>query len=130
VELPGTPKGVIQPLIMAQELGNISADIVIGIADGSVDNTDGGGSNPVFILDAVIRPWQYSRRLPLRKRWFVYGDEGWQPLEEGRYELIGEREQWPAHLRFRLEIRTPDGELEYRAEKAVEVPTELTEGDV
>jgi hypothetical protein len=125
VELHGTAKGVIQPLIVVQELGSISADLVITMVDAAADDTD--GANPVFILDAVVRPWQHSRRLPLRRQWFVYGDEGWQPLEKGRYELGGDREQWPAHLRFRLEIRTPDGELEYRAEKAVEAPAEPSE---
>jgi hypothetical protein len=102
-----------------------AADMAVGLAAGQA----AGNSGPLFILDAVIRPWQYSRRLPLRKQWLVYTDEGWLPLEGGRYELTGEKEQWPAHLRFRLEIHTPDGELEYRAEKAVEVPVEPEEED-
>jgi hypothetical protein len=153
VELPGTPKGTIQPLIMVQELGSISADIVISrempkglMPDSGARLLQGspgaaaimepvgslavdGSSGPVFVLDAIIRPWQYSRRLPLRKQWLVYTDDGWLPLEKGRYELPREKELWPAHLRFRLEIRTPDGELEYRAEKAIEVSAESAEED-
>jgi hypothetical protein len=134
VELPGTSKGVIQPLIMVQELGSINADIIVNRetpetpANATADGTEPGavtGSNPVFILDAAIGPWQHGRRLPLRKRWFVNIDEGWLPLEEGRYVLTGEKQQQPVYLRFRLEIYTPDGELEYRTEKAIDLSAVL-----
>jgi hypothetical protein len=39
------------------------------------------------------------------------------------------RPERPAHLRFRLEIYTLDGELEYRTEKAMNFPAVLSEED-
>jgi hypothetical protein len=132
VELPGTPGGVAQPLIMAQERGSISADILIRHEPAAGTKTDGNtitdagpeedaglGTRDAFILDTLVRPWQYARRLPLLKRWFVNIGEGWVPLDGNRYDPPANAGEEPvsAPLRFRVELYTPDGELEYRAEK-------------
>ncbi|MDR2739649.1 MAG: hypothetical protein LBB68_07440 [Treponema sp.] len=121
VEIPGTPAGTIQPLIMVQEKGSLGTDILIHPEN--VKNTE--SENPVnsLTLDALVRPWQYSRRLPLRKRWFVNAGDGWTPLEGNRYEISANSDgeivegAVSVPLRFRLELYTPDGEVEYRIEK-------------
>ncbi|WP_169313427.1 OmpL47-type beta-barrel domain-containing protein [Treponema primitia] len=137
VELPGTPAGLSQPLIMVQERGSVVADILVRQEIVEADAVESAqlatptlvGKFPaqVFILEALVQPWQYRRRLPLRERWLVYGDEGWMPLEGNRWEAaevaIGES----GHLRFRLELYTPDGVVEYRAEKAVELDGDFVE---
>jgi hypothetical protein len=105
---------------VVQERGSVFAEITVR-DDGTDRQTQ--GTDTVFeagttiIMDAVVSPWQYSRRLPLRKRWFVDGEEGWIPLEGNSFELKGEEES--AYLRFRLELHTPDGQIEYRAEKTI-----------
>jgi hypothetical protein len=104
VELPGTPAGAILPLIMAQERGGVGADILI-----RRESDDDG-----LVLEAPAQPWQYSRRLPLRRRWFVNAGDGWEALEGNRYV---EKEPPADFLRFRVELYTPDGEVEYRTEK-------------
>jgi hypothetical protein len=126
VELAGTPPGTLLPLILVQERGSIFAEIVI-----HREEVREAEERTVLTLEALISPWQYSRRLPLRRRWFVNTGDGWIPLEENRYELprdLGEgvpdrsREgsfESPGgeYLRFRLEVYTPDGSVEYRTEK-------------
>jgi hypothetical protein len=112
-ELPGTPAGSALPLIMAQERGGLSADILIRREN----------EGEALILDALVQPRQHSRRLPLQRRWFVNAGDGWEALEGNRYEADALLEDPPddesiaAPLRFRLELRTPDGEVERRVEK-------------
>jgi hypothetical protein len=116
VELPGTPAGVALPLVMAQEKGEVAAEILIRRED----------PEEALVLEALVRPWQHSRRLPLRKRWFFNSGEGWEALEGNRYREADPSERPPeedsvaAPLRFRLELYTPDGEVEYRVEKVWE----------
>ncbi|WP_010259465.1 OmpL47-type beta-barrel domain-containing protein [Treponema primitia] len=125
VEISGTPSGIIQPLIMVQEKGSVGADILINreTAELPVDS---------FTLEALVQPWQYSRRLPLRKRWFVNTGDGWTPLEGNRYEPpldFGEEaveKDISVPLRFRLELYTPDGEVEYRIEKVYGISTDFS----
>jgi hypothetical protein len=107
VELPGTPAGTVLPLIMAQERGGVGADILI--------RRESGGEG--LVLEAPAQPWQYSRRLPLRRRWLVNAGDGWEALEGNRYV---EEEPAAELLRFRVELYTPDGEVEYRTEKVWE----------
>ncbi|MDR1248535.1 MAG: PQQ-binding-like beta-propeller repeat protein [Treponema sp.] len=106
-ELPGTPAGIALPLILAQERGSVGADILI--------RRESGGEG--LILEAPAQPWQHSRRLPLRRRWFVNAGDGWEALEGNRYL---EEEPSAELLRFRVELYTPDGEVEYRTEKVWE----------
>jgi hypothetical protein len=126
VELPGTPAGAALPLIMAQETGSLSADIGIR------------REGEALVLEALAYPRLHSRRLPLRRRWFVNAGDGWEALEGNRYEAgapaaepleaSGEtprdvsagEESVDAPLRFRLELYTPDGEVECRVEKVRE----------
>jgi hypothetical protein len=116
VELPGTPAGVALPLIMAQEKGELTADILIRRESGS----------EALILEALVQPRLHSRRLPLHRRWFVNAGDGWEPLEGNRYEQGALLEDPPedapiaAPLRFRLELCFPDGEVERRVEKVFE----------
>jgi hypothetical protein len=144
VELTGTPPGTLPPLILVQERGSVFAEIVIRRED---EQNREAGKGMALTLEALVSPWQYSRKLPLRKRWFVNTGDGWAPLEGNRYELppdpaesstelSGEssaensaedsEEASPAaapeysgqgYLRFRLEVYTPDGSVEYRTEK-------------
>jgi hypothetical protein len=112
--------GRLPPLIVVQERGSVFAEITVreDVADRLTRATDTvfeAGTS--VILDALVSPWQYSRRLPLRKRWFVDSEEGWIPLEGNSFELKGEEES--TYLRFRLELYTPDGQIEYRAEKTI-----------
>jgi hypothetical protein len=116
-ELPGTPAGAALPLIMAQERGELGAEILIRRESG------GEGGAGALLLEALVLPRLYSRRLPLQKRWLVNAGDGWEALEGNRYEggaLLeppAEEESVAAPLRFRLELYTPDGEVERRAEK-------------
>jgi hypothetical protein len=116
VEIPGTPAGAALPLVMAQEKGDLSADILI--------RRESGGE--ALLLEALVYPRQHSRRLPLQRRWFVNTGDGWEPLEGNRYEEGApleaplEGEAVAAPLRFRLELYTPDGEVEHRVEKVCE----------
>ena len=119
VELPGTPAGMALPLVMAQEKGDLAADILIRRESGS----------EALLLEALVQPRSYSRRLPLHRRWFVNAGDGWEPLEGNRYgedvpvdgapvdEAPVEEGRIAAPLRFRLELYTPDGEVERRVEK-------------
>jgi hypothetical protein len=116
-EIPGTPAGAAPPLVMAQERGDLAADILIS------RESDG----EALILEALVQPRQHSRRLPLQRRWFVNAGDGWEALEGNRYENTAPVEapsEAPAGegaiaapLRFRLELYTPDGEVERRLEK-------------
>jgi outer membrane protein assembly factor BamB len=123
-ELPGTPTGSALPLIMAQERGGLTADIAI--------RRETGGE--ALLLEALVQPRQHSRRLPLQRRWFVNAGDGWEALEGNRYEEGAPAGEAPleeghiaAPLRFRLELYTPDGEVERRVEKVWELEEELAD---
>jgi hypothetical protein len=120
-EIPGTLAGVTPPLVMAQEKGDLTADISIRREEGAL------------FLGALAQPRQHSRRLPLLRRWFVNTGDGWEALEGNRYEESppvenpeASGETVTAPLRFRLELYTPDGEVELRVEKVFD-PEELDE---
>ncbi|MDR2028165.1 MAG: IPT/TIG domain-containing protein, partial [Treponema sp.] len=131
VELAGTPPGSLPPLILVQERGSIFAEIVIRREE---EQNKDAGRGWAFYPEALITPWQYSRKLPLRKRWFVNTGDGWTPLEGNRWEPppdpAGDSEEGspgasaeyagPGYLRFRLEVYTPDGSVEYRTEKTMD----------
>ncbi|MFP3042367.1 hypothetical protein LQZ19_11180 [Treponema primitia] len=125
VEISGAPIGIVQPLIMVQEKGSIGADILIYPETAALPAK-------IFTLEALVQPWQYSRRMPLRKRWFVNAGDGWMPLEGNHYEAppdSGEEaieKDVSVPLRFRLELYTPDGEVEYRIEKVYDISTDFT----
>jgi hypothetical protein len=114
--------GRLPPLIVVQERGSVFAEITVREDAADRLTQTAPGTDTVFeagtnvILDAVVSPWQFSRRLPLRRRWFVEGEEGWIPLEGNSFEL---KDEESAFLRFRLELYTPDGQIEYRAEKTI-----------
>jgi hypothetical protein len=127
-EVPGTTPGQLLPLIAIQELGSISAEITLqGMVyrdeDGELretpilpaagDNFEGG---TIIIAENAIGPWQYSRRLPLRSRWLVNTGDGWLALEDNRFELPDDT---GGYIRLRLELYTPDGQVEYRTEKTI-----------
>ncbi|MDR0597522.1 MAG: hypothetical protein LBG14_03335 [Treponema sp.] len=120
-ELPGTPAGAALPLIMAQERGELTSDILIRREKGKEG----------FILEALVQPRLHSRRLPLQRRWFANAGDGWEALEGNRYEggapkeASVEEETIAAPLRFRLELYTPDGEVERRVEKVWETEEEF-----
>jgi hypothetical protein len=127
VDLPGTPAGVLPPLAIAQETGTISAEIKIrsgstvtgsepesGLSAFQTDDYEAGTE---IVLEAVMSPWQYSRRLPLLNRWLIHTADGWVPVEGNRYEIPADGPN--AYLRFRLEVSTPDGQVEYRTEKTI-----------
>jgi hypothetical protein len=114
-----TKPGAFPPLIVAQELGSVFAEITVRKA---VQTTETTGdtvfeAGSILIPEAVISPWQYTRRLPLRERWAVNTGEDWVPLEENRFEVNGDTEA--GFLRFRLELYTPDGQVEYKTEKTI-----------
>jgi hypothetical protein len=69
-------------------------------------------------LETVISPRQYAQRLPLKTRYLVFTDEGWQALDGDRYTVSAEA---AADLRFRVEVYTPDGQVEYRQEKVITI---------
>ena len=121
VEIPGTPAGTALPLVMVQEKGDVEADILI--------RRESNGD--ALLLEALVQPWQHSRRLPLQRRWFVNTGDGWEGLEGNRYEEGAPLDAPPAEgsvaapLRFRLELSAPDGEVERRVEKVYEKEEEL-----
>jgi outer membrane protein assembly factor BamB len=122
VELPAaalTKPGAVPPLIVAQELGNVFAEITVREAMRTAETTGDTvfEAGSVLIPEAVISPWQYSRRLPLRERWAVNAGEDWIPLEENLFEVNADTAA--GFLRFRLELYTPDGQVEYKAEKTI-----------
>jgi hypothetical protein len=129
VTIEGVPGGMTPPLVLVQERRAVFANITVrpeeaglpgtGIDRDSTSAPDEYEGGTRVILEALTGPWQYSRRLPLRKRWFVNVDEEWLPLEGNRYDLpdVGA----PVHLRFRVEIYTPEGQTEYRTEKTIGV---------
>jgi hypothetical protein len=114
VEISGTPGALVQPLILVQERGGFSAEILIHREEEA----------DVFTLDALVSPWQFSRRLPLRKRWLVNAGDGWAPLDGNRYDASAAAPvtsgDTSGFLRFRLELVTPDGVVEYRTEKVLD----------
>ncbi|GHU59796.1 hypothetical protein FACS189444_5750 [Spirochaetia bacterium] len=127
VDLPGAQEGMLPPLTIAQEIGTISAEIKIrnGSTDPgaepenglSVFQTEDYEAGTEIVLEAVMSPWQYSRRLPLQNRWLINTAEGWVLIEGNRYEIPANGSD--AYLRFRLEVSTPDGQVEYRTEKTI-----------
>jgi hypothetical protein len=120
-EIPGTPAGTAPPLVMAQEKGDLTADIGI--------RRESGGE--ALILEALVMPRQHSRRLPLLRRWFFNAGDGWEALEGNRYgganliEAPREEGSVAAPLRFRLELYTPDGVVERRTEKVYTIEEDL-----
>ena len=129
VELQELPAGTPPPVTAVQERGAVFGDIQLRAAAGSPDGVSvmpgeyERGS--VLILEALVSPWRYSRRLPLRKRWFVNAGEGWTPLEGNQYALPEEPDR--AYLTIRLELYTPDGQVEHRVEKTVGIKGENRE---
>jgi hypothetical protein len=134
IEIPVTGSGKLPPLIAVQERGSISADIVIRRSedrDGKADDLNDVDMPvtdwPLFIeeyeagtellLDGRPNPWRYSRKLPLIKKWYVSYQAEWLPLEENRWTIPEDAE--PGYIRFRLELVTPDGQVEYRTEKTM-----------
>jgi hypothetical protein len=122
-EIPGTPAGAAPPLVMAQEKGDLTANISIRREEGAL------------FLGALAQPRQHGRRLPLLRRWFVNAGDGWETLEGNRYEepLPVETpepsgETVTAPLRFRLELYTPDGQVELRVEKVFDPEEDPEEG--
>ncbi|GHU08175.1 hypothetical protein FACS1894151_03660 [Spirochaetia bacterium] len=134
VELYGTSEGKLPPVIFAQEYGGISADISIGIEQVQQQTEQpkppaqipylSGDLKPgtVLVLNHTVTPWRFSRRLPLHLRWMVNSGEGWAELEsnynESRYEIPETSEPY---IRLRLEVYTPDMQIEYRAERIIGV---------
>ncbi|MDR2482645.1 MAG: Ig-like domain repeat protein [Treponema sp.] len=118
VELPSLPAGMPPPLTAVQERGAVFGDIQLREA-GSPDSVMPGEyeRGSVLILEAQVSPWPYRRRLPLRKRWLVNTGDGWIPLDGNQYALPEEPDR--SYLTIRLELYTPDGQVEHRAEKTV-----------
>jgi hypothetical protein len=142
IEIPVTGTGKLPPLVAVQERGSVSADIVIRKnEDGEEKAGDPGGvDTPVIdrpglieeygagtelLLDGRPSPWRYSRRLPLIKKWYVSYQAEWLPLDENRWTIPEDAE--PGYVRFRLELATPDGQVEYRTEKTITVIKEKIE---
>ncbi|MDR1128070.1 MAG: hypothetical protein LBL20_02070, partial [Treponema sp.] len=76
-------------------------------------------------LDGHPGPWRYSRRLPLIQKWYVsYGAE-WHPLEGNRCTIPEDAES--RYIRFRLELAAPDGQIEYRTEKTIQIKEKFRE---
>ncbi|MDR2402912.1 MAG: hypothetical protein LBD78_02670 [Spirochaetaceae bacterium] len=129
VTIEDIPGCMTPPLVLVQERRAVFAGITVWPEETTLPGTgtnQSSASSPEeykggtrVILEALISPWQYSRRLPLRKRWFVSVDEEWLPLEGNRYDLPDTGT--PGYLRFRVEIYTPDGQTEYRTEKVIDV---------
>jgi hypothetical protein len=127
VELEGSSRGTLPPLVLVQERQPVFGEITVRIEAGTPPDDAGVPVSPsipgdfeagkTVTLEAIVSPWQYSRRLPLRQRWFVNAGAEWMPLEENRYTLP--EESGGGYVRFRLELYTPDGQLEYRTEKTV-----------
>ncbi|MDR3336529.1 MAG: Ig-like domain repeat protein [Treponema sp.] len=117
------------PFVAAQKTGAIFADIHIRQEkqDEGLEGFYRKETNPfneyeegsLLVLGYEASPWQWSRRLPLRKRWLINSGEGWLSLDGNRYTIAPESEL--AVLRFRLELYTPDGQIEYRTEKEVRI---------
>jgi hypothetical protein len=117
------------PFVAAQKTGTIFADIHIRQEkqDEGLEGFYRKETNPfneyeegsLLVLGYEASPWQWSRRLPLRGRWLINSGEGWLSLDGNRYTIAPESEL--DALRFRLELYTPDGQIEYRTEKEVRV---------
>jgi hypothetical protein len=147
IEIPVAGSGKLPPLIAVQERGSVSADIVIRRGEGREEKDDdlNGVDMPVIerpgfmgvfsveeyeagtelLLDGRPGPWRYSRRLPLIKKWYVSYQAEWLPLEENRWTIPEDAE--PGYIRFRLELVTPDGQVEYRTEKTIVVIKKIQE---
>jgi hypothetical protein len=138
VEVLGSPRGTIPPLIAVQERGPVHGDILIRRAEtpetefphaeshrdpaakeNAADPPPQEEYRPgqVLTLEALTGPWQYCRRLPLRKRWFIHSGDAWVLLEGNQYTLPEEPDL--GFIRIRLELYTPDGQVEYRTEKTI-----------
>jgi hypothetical protein len=136
IEIPVTGSGKLPPLVALQERGSVTADIVIRENEDREEETDDpdGVDMPAIerydfveeyeagtelLLDGRPGPWRYSRRLPLIKKWYVSYQAEWLPLEGNRWTIPEDIE--PGYVRFRLELVTPDGQVEYRTEKTIVV---------
>jgi hypothetical protein len=136
IEIPVRGSGKLPPLVVLQERGSVTADIVIrenedreekaGDPDGvdmpEIDRSgfvEEYGPGTELLLEGRPVPWRYSRRLPLIKKWYVSYQAEWLPLEENRWTIPEDAE--PGYVRFRLELVTPDGQVEYRTEKTIVV---------
>jgi hypothetical protein len=128
-EISAASTGKLPPLIAVQERGSVIADIVVSEITDSIktpmpeisgsrfiEEYEGGTE---LVLEAQVSPWRYSRRLPLIKKWYVSHEAEWLPLEGNQYTIP--EESAPGYIRFRLELATPDGQIEYRAEKTIQV---------
>jgi hypothetical protein len=121
--------GSLPPFIAVQETGSITADIKLskteddslgfyGLGRGVGEFSAGDTLN----LEYIPAPWRYSRRLPLRHRWLVFAEGGWEVLEQDNYTIPAEGGgEAGGFLRFRLELTAPDGQIEYRGEKTAEI---------
>jgi hypothetical protein len=136
VEIPVNRNGLLPPFITAQETGSLFANIKILLDESAADRStapsaeqaplnvfDEYEAGTAIILDCEVSPWQYSRRLPLRRQWLVNTEAGWIPLDGNRYTLpeFPVKNLESEYLRFRLELYTPDGQTEYRTEKTIRV---------
>jgi hypothetical protein len=122
VEIPGSPVGRVPPLALAQEWGSVLGDIAFRRAESPGEENpqaESAGAGTPLVLEALVSPWTYSRRLPLRQRWSVNTGDGWLALEGNRYTLPDE--PGPEPPRFRLELYTPDGRTEHLAEKTLDM---------
>jgi hypothetical protein len=111
------------PFIAAQRTGSVFAEIRVRPEepDGAANPFNEYEAGTAVVLGCETSPWYWSRRLPLHRRWFVSTGEGWQLLEENRFTLPEETESVHGYVRFRLELYTPDGQIEYRTEKEIRV---------
>jgi hypothetical protein len=138
-DIPVSGLEKLPPLIAVQERGSVTADIVVARNEDKGQEADASGADvpaaeqrglveeyeagTELVLDGRPSPWRYSRRLPLIKKWYVsYGAE-WLPLEGNRWTVPEDAES--GYVRFRLELVSPDGQTEYRAEKAVPIKGKL-----
>ncbi|MDR1909555.1 MAG: hypothetical protein LBQ35_06535 [Spirochaetaceae bacterium] len=117
--------GNLPPFIAVHETGAITADIKLSKAEDDSPGFQGPGrsteelrAGDTLTLAYTPTPWRYSRRLPLRHRWLVFINGGWEALQQDRYTIPDEDGgESGGFLRFRLEITAPDGQVEYRGEK-------------
>jgi hypothetical protein len=111
------------PFIAAQRTGSVFAEIRVRQEepDGAANPFNEYETGTAIALGCEVSPWRWSRRLPLRRRWFVSTGEGWRLLEDNRFTLPEETESVHGYVRFRLELYTPDGQIEYRTEKEIRI---------
>jgi hypothetical protein len=119
VELGGTKSGTSLPFIIVQERGNIFAEIEIKNTSEEIFPVNEYEAGADLVLEAVVSPWSYSRRLPLKKQWLMNAGDGWIPLDDNH--CPAPQDPGVGYLRLRLELYTPDGQMEYRAEKTIRI---------